>query len=642
MRLVLAALLILSARPAGAQTRVPVPNYDVSVVLTRAQVDVDVQVTIPARATAVDSVLLRLDRRTSNPEVALLSSADVKVTTTRDGGSLTVMFAPAIPVAQPLALRLRYTIGAVQTRGFYVAEAGAYFSGESFYWYPLPSDSRRAKGRLRFTTPAGFAVAATGRRAAGTGLNAAGDFSVDDATTFSFAIGRHTIHRSNGSPAVALHLLRSRPLVRERLELLRKILSATVAEFGPYPHPDLEVVEMPEAAAGPAGSGTSLEGFVVVAPDVMDSFNVATIAHEVSHQWWVDSVFGVGAGRVLIGDGMAEYGALRAVEAIYGERAAADFRWNGYPGVSLFGGGRGYLTMVSAGLDVPLTGAGAPTTLAFRGALAHDLLSRTVGRQAFRAFLAAFTRDHRFQDTTWSAFVDAAAVRFGDRVRTFVRAWYDQAGVPALNVAWTQQAGQLRGTVTQDGPMYDGEIEIVARGGNRQRPFRVKLTGARTEFSTSVRFMVTDVTVDPDYKIPNRNADRLDQALVIESLGRAVVIMREGGSDFTTAVVEAMRTRANPPPEQRFLLEVFLADEAWTRGDTASAKTHMDAAIATTPALSGVLPGLYYSRAKIAAEAGDRDVMAKMVQAAVRSDAGLSAPSGWGLAARELVVSTSR
>jgi len=369
---------------------------------------------------------------------------------------------------------------------------------------------------------------------------------------------------------------------------------------------------------------------------------VATIAHEVSHQWWVDSVFAAGAGRVLLGDSMAEYGALRAVEAMYGERAAADFRWRGYPGVSILGGARGYLTLVAAGLDTPLTGSGAPTTLAFRGALAHDLLSRTVGRQAFRAFLTAFASDHKFHDTTWAVFVDAAAARFGDRIRTFVRTWYDQAGVPAFNAAWTQQPGELRGTITQDGPLYDGEVDVVAGDRNRVRAFRVALSGARTEFTIPVDFTVTAVNLDPDYRIPNRNADRVAQAQVIESLGRAVTIMREGGSDYLTAVKEAMRLRANPPPEQPFLLDVLIADDALTRGDTALARTHMDAALASARTLPEVMPGLYYSRAKLAAAAGERDLMSRLVQNAVRSDAALSAPSGWGLAARELVVSPGR
>jgi len=645
MRLAVAALLSLAAAlPASAQPRNPTPDFDISVVMAPARLGFDAQVTIPARNRVVETVTVQLDRRCTDPDVELLSAAGSSpVTAVRKGGGLTVTFASPIPAGQSIRLRFRYAIGAVEQRSFYVGDAGAYFSGESYNWYPIPSETRRAKGRLRFTMAPGFAVAATGRRqSAATGLGNASDFVIDDPTTFSFAIGRHEIHEDKGSPAVAIHMLRPRPLVRERLDLLRRILSATVAEFGPYPHPDLEVVEMPVGAAGPEGSGTSLEGFIVVSPQVMDAFDMATIGHEVSHQWWADSIFGTGPGTILIGEGMAEYGALRVVDEIYGERAAAGFRWNGYPGVSLLGGGRGYLALVMAGFDAPLTGTGALPMQAFRGALAHDLLSRTVGREAFRAFLQDFTRDHAFSDTTWPAFVDAAVSRFGDRIRTFVRTWYDQAGLPAFAVTWTQQGGQLRGTIAQEGLQFEGEIDVVVSGAGGAHAFRVSLNGARSEFSTPVEFTVASVTLDPDYKIPNRSADRVAAAAVVAPFGQAFALMRSGGSDFTAAAKEVLTTRTGASPERQLLLDAVLAGEALERGDTASARRLLDAMLASSAMLPEVRPRTYYERARIAAAEGDRDAMSRLVQEAVRSDAALFAPSGWGLAARELVASPSR
>ena len=640
MRLALAALLSLAGViPAWAQPRTSTPDFDITVVMAPARVTIDAQLTIPPRNREVQAVTLQLDRRCSDPDVDL-PGGGTTVTTVRKGSSVTVTFASAIPAGQSIRLRVRYAIGAAQARSFYVAEDGAYFSGESYNWYPIPSDTRRARGRLHFTLPSGFVVASTGRRQPSAAAGNTSDFVIDAPTTFSFAIGRHQIHEEEGSPTIAIHTLRPRPLVRERLDLLRRILSATVAEFGPYPHPDLEVVEMPEGAAGPAGSGTSLEGFVVVSPDVMDAFDTATIAHEVSHQWWADSIFGTGPGSMLIADGMAEYGALRAVETIYGEGAAAGFRWNGYPGITLLGGGRGYLSFVMAGLDAPLTGPATQSVHAFKGALVHDLLSRTVGREAFRTFLHDFTREHAFSDTAWSVFVDAAISRFGDRIRTFVRTWYDQPGVPAFAVTWTQQGAQLRGAITQDG-QYDGEIDVVASG-DGQRPFRVSLSGPRTEFSAPIPFTVTSVRLDPDYKIPNRNADRMAGAAVVAPFGQAVATMRSGGADFTIAAKEVLTKHTAPSSQQQLLLDTVLAGEALDRGDRASLRRYLDAMLAGSASLPEIRPRTYYELARLAAAEGDRDAMSRFVQEAVRSDLALFAPSGWGLAARELTVSTSR
>ena len=73
---------------------------------------------------------------------------------------------------------------------------------------------------------------------------------------------------------------------------------------------------MPNAAMGGTGNGTSLEGFLVISPDVIDRASLLTLAHEITHQWWADSVFAVGQAPVLLAETMANYGGLRALEAI--------------------------------------------------------------------------------------------------------------------------------------------------------------------------------------------------------------------------------------------------------------------------------------------------------------------------------------
>ena len=83
--------------------------------------------------------------------------------------------------------------------------------------------------------------------------------------------------------------------------------------------------------------------------DVIERASLLTLAHEISDQWWADSVFAVGDSPILLAETMANYGALRAVEAIYGEPAAAYARWRGFPGEPPIAGGRGYLTLARVG-----------------------------------------------------------------------------------------------------------------------------------------------------------------------------------------------------------------------------------------------------------------------------------------------------
>ena len=193
-------------------------------------------------------------------------------------------------------------------------------------------------------------------------------------------------------------MLTPRAKAAERLALIRRILALLVDEFGRYPHPDLEVVEMPNAAMGGPGNGTSLEGFLVISPDVIDRASLLTLAHEIAHQWWADSVFAVGQAPVLLAETMANYGGLLALEGLYGERAAAEVRWRGFPGEPPITGGRGYLTLARAGLDEPLTSSGVDGLVAgSKGMLAHDLLSRTLGRERFKTVLRNFAALTRFR-----------------------------------------------------------------------------------------------------------------------------------------------------------------------------------------------------------------------------------------------------
>jgi len=404
----LAAVCLSATSAAFAQTSA-VPTVEISVRIHTEDpaLEIEGQLIVPARARPVESVELQIDRRIRDLEISLVTPPGSATVSTK-GNSAIVSLATPAPPGSPVTLRFRHRITANSTRSFYIARDGILISGESYRWFPLPSSYRRATGRLRFHAPDGVTIVATGRRIGTTDAGGWVRFEVTDPTTFSFAAGRHEIYTSPGEPAIALHLMKARPRAAERLGLIRRILTVLVDEFGRYPHADLEVVEMPTGAMGGTENGTSLEGFVVVGSDIIERAGLATLAHEISHQWWTDSVFAVGPGAVLLTEAMCNYGALRAFEGIHGERAAAEGRWRGFPGESLFAGGRGHVSLARAGLDAALTSMTIDALVGGnKGMLVHDLLSRTIGRERFKTVLRSFARDHAFQDTTWPVFVDA-------------------------------------------------------------------------------------------------------------------------------------------------------------------------------------------------------------------------------------------
>lgn len=118
------------------------------------------------------------------------------MTLSTNGNAAVAALAAPAPAGSPVVLTFRYRIGASSARSFYIAGDGVLLSGESFRWYPLPSTTRRATGRLRFLAADGLTVAATGRRVATRAADGWVGFEVSDPTTFSFPVGRHEIYRS--------------------------------------------------------------------------------------------------------------------------------------------------------------------------------------------------------------------------------------------------------------------------------------------------------------------------------------------------------------------------------------------------------------------------------------------------------------
>jgi hypothetical protein len=647
--LTVVACVSLSVVVAGTQTQSPppaVPTLDLTVRIQpeARRLDISGQLTIPPAAAPMQETQLRLDTRMTSPQISVISPAQAAgaAIVTRSGNRVTARLPALVPSGTPLVLGFSTAVETGLTRSFYAGEDGAYISGESFTWYPLPAGSRRAVGTVRFSAPAGFTVASTGRQRHGTPPGTF-EFDVADPTTFSFAAARHTVHRTEGRPAIALHLLTPRPRIAERLQTIRRIVTALEAEFGPYPHPDLEIVEMPDLPAGGALAGVSLEGFVVSGRSQLDSMNLPFFAHEIAHQWWADSVFGVGPGRALLAESMAQYGALRVVERVHGAAAAAAFRWQGYPGYGIFDSGRGYIVYAAETSDVPLTAAALPTYLPYsKGFLVHDHLARTAGRERFRAFLTGFARRHRFSDVTWRTFLEELKLDTGFDPTSFAEQWYDRAGVPEWDLTWAYRDGRVRGVVTQKEPTYDAEVTVLMEGdrrAGRATRQRVHISGPRTELSWSVPFTVTSVTLDPDYEVPHVTRERRADADILMPIGKAIALMQSGGgADFLTAidtVYAALPDRA--APRHRFMLDAVLYYEAFKVNDYARARTRLERALALPAPLPALLPEMYYARAVMARAAGDERLVKESVTRALAADGALVAPSGWGTAAEELL-----
>ena len=271
--------------------------------------------------------------------------------------------------------------------------------------------------------------------------------------------------------------------------------------------------------------------------------------------------------------------------------------------------------------------------------LVHDLLSRTIGRDRFKSVLRTFAREHAFQDTSWQAFTEAVRAANPD-IGWFFDQWYASATVPSWDVSWTQKGDEVRGVITQSAPYFRADVEVVMQSSGRREMRQLRIDGPRTEFAWQTGFAVADVQVDPDYKVPHNSPDRSADVDAIASLGPVLKAMR-GGSSFNEAVRAAFAADRGDTARD-FVREAILGGIAFDEGDWETARQHVDAALASRAPLPEVLPGLYYTQALLAQRRGDRPTLERAARAVIDADSRLVAPTGWNIAARELLEPPSQ
>lgn len=113
--------------------------------------------------------------------------------------------------------------------------------------------------------------------------------------------------------------------IRQMLSTVAKSLNYFQQAYGPYPLPELNLVEIPSRGFGRAYPGTIFisenAGFKEnLAPGTgVDNFSYL-LAHEVAHQWWGHQLAAAKTeGEVLLIESLADFSALMVMKDIYGE-----------------------------------------------------------------------------------------------------------------------------------------------------------------------------------------------------------------------------------------------------------------------------------------------------------------------------------
>jgi aminopeptidase N len=382
-------------------------------------------------------------------------------------------------------------------------------------WYPQAGSDDHATADLLVDLPAGYNAVTGGDRVSARieGQRALVRYSQKlPGRYISLAVGRllQVEERTDAAPVLqAFAVSRTRPEVRETLDLARAILSFFTSEFGPCPYPTLGLVLIEGLTPG----GHSPPGMVVVArrPPLLrgtlaeDPGNFSDVpgfflAHELAHQWWGHGVAGKNYHERWISEAFAQYAAASWIQKSRGEkpfRAVLDrlgdwaFRGNGAGPISL--GNR--------------LGRVNEDPLAFRavvydkGAYVLHMLRGLVGDDAFQSALRKLQETHRFKKAGTADLRSALEIASGRDLGAYFQEWVFGTTLPRLKVLHRQEHEHGRSTqveVKAEGLPGSVPLQISVRHEGGTLRTRVELPPEGGRFTIQTPGRARDVSINDD------------------------------------------------------------------------------------------------------------------------------------------------
>lgn len=347
----------------------------------------------------------------------------------------------ACPKGQPLrmAFQARSEGKAPQFR---VGATDGFATGGGELWYPQRTFADRDTGTLTLDLPRDLTGIATGvevgreTRADRTRLR----FESRVPGKLAFAFGRYKEARVVAPFPVRVLTFADDVSARDTADALSRSLAPLAEAFGPSPVAELAAVEVDFQSQV---AGTSEYGMIFAEPGKFrGGFDLPYWAHEFGHQWWGNSVRAArpSTGATLLTEGLAQYGALHALERVEGPETAARYRRDGRNG-RIREALAGYRELVASGRDRPAAGAWVTTgnqediLLAHRlavskGALLLDQLARRMGRERLHAVLRRFHAQHAGKAAIWAELEAELRATAGLTLAAEIRAWFSDPGVP--------------------------------------------------------------------------------------------------------------------------------------------------------------------------------------------------------------------
>jgi hypothetical protein len=211
----------------------------------------------------------------------------------------------------------------------------------------------------------------------------------------------------------------------------------------------------------------------------------------------------------MLGEALAQYGAVVAIEALEGREASLEFLRFSRQGYSPLQCALGYFYMARKGEDEPLAVLQGPSghNLAdSKGAWFHHMLRDRIGDERYFAALRALFERFDGHAASLDEFRTIVAGPEDPGIERFLAQWLDRAGAPEVELTWWSidrgKGVEVTLVQKQEGDPYALELELaidLADGSTVRERVRFDERSASSKIAVPQRALA--IRLDPDHRV---------------------------------------------------------------------------------------------------------------------------------------------
>lgn len=277
-------------------------------------------------------------------------------------------------------------------------------------------------------------------------------------------------------------------------EPTRQAMDFFSTHIGPYPYQKLADVEVTQMGGGMEHASAIFYG----EKSVTNRPAFGLVAHEISHQWFGDSVTEKDWDDAWLSEGFATYFAALATEFYEGRDAFASAMKGSRTGILAMEKRTPGVAVIHDNLPEIQNGR-APVGIVYqKGAWALHMLRGVMGTEKFWAGIREYYRRYRDSNASTEDLRLVMEEASGTELDWFFRQWLRRAGSPALVGGWKYNAAtkmvEVELAQTQAGEAFRLPLEVAVAG----KTERIEMTGKAQRFEIAAAQEPRSVELDPN------------------------------------------------------------------------------------------------------------------------------------------------